>query len=165
MFSVASLHPRFANLRGLITEETGIFSYNQFKESTDRGRTWEASFLLIKNNLVFGVGIGDVKDSMTAKYLELDYYSESDPYLNAHNQFMESWLAAGVGGFILLVLMLLSPFVGNNNHNRFLFGSFLLICFSAFLFESVLNRLWGVAFFTIFYLLLTSPVKSIIRNE
>jgi len=160
LFSMASLHPRFSHLRNMLTEETGIFSYDQLRESTDRGKTWEASLLLIKKNPVFGVGIGDVKDSMTGKYLELGFYSESDHYLNCHNQFLESWLAVGVGGLLLLLLMLLYPLLRMKLHSRFLFGSFVIVCLIAFLFESALSRLWGVAFFSFFFLLLTSTTKS-----
>ena len=160
LFSVASLHPRFSNFRNLVTGETGIFSYEQFRKTTDRGKTWQAAYLLISENPILGVGIGDVKDTMTRKYRELGFYSETDHYLNCHNQFIESWLATGIIEFLFLGFILIYPIFRIQLHNKFLYGSFLIICLIAFFFESILNRLWGVAFFSIFYLLLTLDKRS-----
>lgn len=154
-FLVASIHPRFRNFHNLVDKGAGIFSYEHFRESTDRGKTWEASWLLITENPILGVGVGDVRESLTGKYLELGFYSESDNYLNCHNQFLETWLAAGIAGFIWFCGMLFYPLIGIKLHHKFLYGSFIIICMVAFLFESVLDRLWGVAFFSLFYLLLT----------
>jgi O-antigen ligase len=158
MFSMASLHPRFSHFRDLLTVERGLLSYDRLRESTDRGKTWETSYLLIREHPVLGVGIGDVKDEMINKYNELDYFEDSERYLNCHNQFLESWLAGGLAVVILLVLMLFYPLAMKKIQGRFLYGSFLIICLTAFLFESVLNRLWGVAFFSVFYLLLSARI-------
>jgi len=152
---VASMHPRFNEIREIVkTSDNGVFS--QLIENTDRGKTWHASISLIRKNPALGLGIGDVVDSLTRLYLEENYFDESQNYLNCHNQFLETWLDAGIAGFLLLLTMLIFPFMSSGSMNRHLYGSFFLIILIGFMFESLLNRLWGVAFISIFYILLSN---------
>ena len=46
-------------------------------KETNRGKTWHTSYSLIKEYPVLGVGIGDVKDSLSKIYLE-EEYKEAD---------------------------------------------------------------------------------------
>ena len=130
-------------------------------EETDRGKAWQASFSLIKEYPVLGLGIGDIRDSLSKLYLEEEYFDETQNYLNCHNQFLETWLGVGVLGLIFLIIILVYPLVVSQYFNAYLYGSFLLISITGFLSESILDRLWGVAFFSIFYTLLTRKYTSI----
>jgi len=152
---IVLLHPRFSGIREIIGTSDGRV-VSQLIENTDRGKTWHASFILLGKYPVFGLGIGDVKDSLSELYIEEDYFDESHNYLNCHNQFLETWLGVGIIGFLLLLIMLIFPFLSSWSTNRHLYWSFFLIILIGFMFESLLNRLWGVAFISIFYSLLSA---------
>ena len=151
---VASLHPRFKEIRDVLGTKDRI-EFNQLIENADRGKTWDASFRLIQEHPVLGLGVGDVKDSLTNFYHKESYFDESQNYLNCHNQFMETWLGVGIIGFLLLIIMLILPFMSSRPLELPLYGSFFLIILIGFMFESLLNRLWGVAFISLFYILLS----------
>jgi len=86
------------------------------------------------------------------------YIKEGYPYyaqlkLNAHNQFLETQLTWGIPGTVLLILMLFAPAIRRwNVYSRPLYVTFLIILITAFLFESVLVRQWGIMFYSVFYL-------------
>jgi O-antigen ligase len=156
---LGSLHPRFNKFLELLREQDGSVSYSRLLTETNRSKTWKASFSLVKEYPVLGVGIGDVKDSISKIYLEEEYFDKSQNYLNCHNQFLETWLGVGIVGVLLLIVILAYPLLISQFYNKYLYWSFLIISLTGFLFESLLNRLWGVAFFSIFYTLLTGTNK------
>ncbi len=120
---------------------------------TLRLMSWDAAMELIKENTVFGVGIGDVQPELNTRYRTKGYMTPLGNNFNAHNQFFQTFLESGIIGFILLLLML------NNLYKKELFFnqeaffnlSFLIIIILSFLFESVLNRYSGISFFMFFY--------------
>ena len=154
--SIAVLHPRLRRTQQLVTSDDNIPKYEQLLEISGRGNIWQVSFELIKENTFMGVGIGDVGDALVEKYRENGMMDESDRRLNCHNQFVEIWLATGILGLILLIALMIFPIIKINVGQKYLYGSFLIICTTGFLFESVLNRLWGVAFFSLFYSMLSN---------
>lgn len=166
LLSMAGLHPRFSDLREKISSGEEKLPLNAFYENSDRVKTWTASFHLVRENPFLGVGLGDVEDALKGKYQEMGLFSDADHYLNCHNQFIEIWLATGMAGIILLLLIIVYPFRRKVLSNKYLYISFLIITVTAFLFESVLNRLWGIAFFAFFYIMLTAVpgIKTELRK-
>jgi len=160
-----SLHPRFSFVRELLTRETTSGKVEHSWLSDDRMKTWQASIRIIKEHTLIGVGVGDVREALKSEYAELKFFTESDPYLNCHNQFLEIWVATGIAGVLIIIFLMIYPLFLKTLRNKYLYGSFLLISITAFLFESVLNRFWGIAFFSFFYLLLTFPPASSIPDK
>lgn len=134
-------------------DETGIVAL--FKTNI-RYDLWLSSFNILKDNPILGSGIGDIQDDLNELYYHNGIDIASVRSLNAHNQFLESWLAVGIAGLIILLLCLILPLTDKTLVYKELYYYFFILISINFLFESMLNRLWGVAFLSIFYCLLTT---------
>lgn len=151
---------RFAYFQKVLVEQ---FNGNGEKpsiaeSSSDRLNIWKTAFTVLEEKWVLGVGAGDVK------YVLMENYSSSfeegrEKQLNAHNQFLETWLATGILGIALLIYMTISPFVMGIRKKDFLAIGFSLILLINFMVESVLNTQAGILFFAFFFIL------SSLRNE
>ncbi len=116
---------------------------------------WNASFNLIKKNFVLGVGTGDIQNELNEEYKRMgkrDLYKDKE--LNAHNQFIETSAENGVIGLLLLLSVFGIMFWVAVTNRNILYFMFILIVFISFLFETMLNRLAGLAFFSVFSFLL-----------
>lgn len=126
-----------------------------------RNDIWGSSFLIFKSSPVIGVGLGDVQDELNTIYKEKGYTEALEKELNCHNQFVETLLSTGLIGFLVLLFALFIPVFNTLIHPKSYYIGFLIIVISIFLFESVLKRVWGVAFFCLFYTLFTQTKGSI----
>lgn len=128
----------------------------------DDGRLliWESAFKIAERNIIFGVGVGDVRDELLKEYKLQEEKDLINSRYNAHNQFIEVLLEGGVIG-LLIFLALISIMVHETLvHRNLLLGLFVLEMIIFFLFETVLYRLAGVTFFTIFSFLLLNVNRS-----
>jgi len=132
------------------------------RRQDDRIIIWESATSIIRQNLVFGVGIGDVRNELTNEYLRRGEDKLVKEKLNAHNQFFEVLLEGGLVSFSIFIFMLgFMIFIALNEKNL-LYGLFILIMLVFFIFETVLYRLAGVAFFSLFsFMLLHLPKDEI----
>lgn len=122
-----------------------------------RMQIWHYALHIIKDKPVLGVGTGDVKTELR-KLADNDGISQIGALnLNVHNQFMETWIGIGLVGFLLLISILMLPVLVESN----LFLKLIAVIIAVnFLFESMLNRLGGVAFFSFFFSLSVYSVSS-----
>jgi O-antigen ligase len=103
-----------------------------------RVEAWRISLILIKENPITGIGLGDVESRMWAKYPEANTRLQPRNYKKPHNQFLETALQGGIFAFIFLTLIF---FVYYRNNKRFLLvKSFLFLFIFSFIFESMLER-------------------------
>ena len=79
---------------------------------------------------------------------------------NFHNQYLQTFGAIGIFGFLLLCYLLGYPFILSIKNKDYLVISFLFIVGGSFLTESMFERQAGVAFFTIFYVLLIERINQ-----
>lgn len=112
------------------------------------------SLKIIKEHHWLGTGTGDVKDNLVERYRKSNIKFALENKLNAHNQFLETFIGLGIPGFLTLVLLLFYPLYHAVKRRNFLMISFLLIITVNFLFESMLNTQAGIIFFAFFYSLL-----------
>ena len=73
-----------------------------------------------------------------------------DEKLNTHNQYLQTTIALGMVGFIILVLSLLAPLVQAIKKRNQLYVLFLLLFIINILVESMLETQAGVIFFAFF---------------
>ena len=116
---------------------------------------WKASLNLIRNNFFFGVGTGDIQDELNKEYILIPGNNLAiQNNLNAHNQYLEVQLENGFIGLVLFLsifgMMIYISFKESNT----LYLIFVVTVFISFMFETMLNRLGGVAFFSLFAMLL-----------
>ncbi len=102
----------------------------------------------LKSPLV-GYGVGDYRAKQVEQYDDEGYDYGVKAKFNAHNQYMESLLAAGIPGLLALFFVLLSPIWALwRRRSQYWFPLSLLIAVVMlnFLFESMLERQMGVLF-------------------
>ncbi|MDH7446370.1 O-antigen ligase family protein [Aquimarina sp. 2201CG14-23] len=111
---------------------------------------YECSLKVIKNNLFFGVGIGDVQDRLNDCFsnFNTDVYQQKN--YNSHNYFLHSLLVAGIIGLFAVLIMFYVLFKLALQFNSYAYICFLLIVIIALLFENILSRNNGVMFFAFF---------------
>lgn len=145
-------------LKSIEKTATSGTSFDNSKEDGTSIRlwVWKSAVAVIEQHPVLGVGAYNVKDYLNQEYVKRDMKSAASEKLNAHNQFLETWLGLGVIGLITLLLMLIVPLrIGLNRKDWFLVG-FILLCCLGFMFESMLERIVGIVFFVIFYSIFVS---------
>lgn len=125
---------------------------------------WRSALQIIPNNLIIGVGIGDVRTELMKEYIKIGNKELIENNYNAHNQFLEILLENGLIGLIIfMVLFVFMAFIAISEKNL-LFGLFLMMMIIFFMFETVLYRLAGISFFSLFsFLLLYIPGTSDIK--
>lgn len=113
---------------------------------------WQKAWHVWTENRWWGVGTGDVKESIHA--VHIDTGSGIPVQDNVHNQFLETAVGTGIPGlFSLVAIFVAGFFYAIRNRKKMLFY-FLLVVLVNFFFESMLNRFFGVFFFSFFYFFL-----------
>ena len=135
---------------------------NDTKESSgERILVWQSTIDIIRHNFLFGVGTGDVKDQLLKKYKEDNIVLAMDLKLNAHNQYLQTFVSIGVVGFWILALYILLPMINAVKNRNLLYFLFLAIIGFNFLFESMLERQAGVVFYAFFNAYLFTVKKEL----
>jgi len=140
---------RFEETRSAI-EQTDINADEIASSSGERLLIWWYSFEITNENLLFGVGTGDVKHALLEKYREKQMYNALGLELNAHNQYLQTTLALGVIGLIALLLCIVLPMMYGLDKKHYLLLTFLILIAFNFLFESMLETQAGVVFYAFF---------------
>lgn len=137
-----------------------VINKHDFDRKQDpRFLIWKASVEIARNNGLLGVGIGDVRTELAKQFEKHGEKDMAKERLNAHNQFIEILLENGLIGLVLfLVLFGYMIFIAFSEKNL-IYGLFILMMFNFFMFETVLYRLSGITFFSLFSFLLLH-VKS-----
>jgi O-antigen ligase len=150
------LSMRYRNAIENIAQEKNI--NHESNSMSQRSFIYSNSWTLVSKNLVFGVGTGDVKSTFESLYEKENVRFSS--YLNAHNQYLQTTIALGMVGLLVLVLVFLFPMIRMLKQKQyFLLIIFLLIGFS-YLFESMLERNMGTYFFALIYVLSNSYLST-----
>jgi len=116
-----------------------------------RVKIWEASVELIRENFWTGTGTGDVQEELKKLYVRNDLHYALGKNLNAHNQFLQTLLATGIFGLVILLAVFVLAGIKGWREQKYLWLSFLLIVVLNSLTEAVLEREAGVLWFSFFY--------------
>ncbi|MBP7497710.1 MAG: O-antigen ligase family protein [Bacteroidales bacterium] len=115
---------------------------------------WKASFGIIKQNFWVGVGTGDIKIAFNDEYIKMKSSLSKENRWHSHNQFLTIFVAFGVFGFLLFVLIFFYPIVSGLVKNDFLYYTFFITALLSMLSEDTLETQAGVTFFMFFTSLL-----------
>jgi len=110
---------------------------------------WETGLHLVRENLFFGVGTGDVKNEF-ARQLIKDSSPLKQERLRAHNQFISIAIAFGIIGFLWFLFAVFYPYLKIGQFD-FLLTSFFIIYFLSMFWEDSLETQIGVTIFAFFY--------------
>lgn len=147
LFLFPRSYERFYAAESAVKAETNT----QSQDGSDaRMMVWEVSLDLIKTNPIFGVGTGDVEPEMMKLYKERDIRIAMDEMLNSHNQYLQTFIALGIPGILLLLGMLFVPALWSVRKKHLLYLLFLAIFSFNLLVESMLERQGGVVFYAFF---------------
>jgi O-antigen ligase len=124
------------------------------RSTSERIIIWKSAAHVIKQNFLFGVGTGDVRDKLTEEYENEHVLAELIHYRNAHNQYFQTWIALGILGLLLLAFMIIRPAVYAIRQEHHIYFIFLFIVGFSMLFESMFERQEGVVFYVFFNTLL-----------
>jgi O-antigen ligase len=156
LFKILSLNDRVVERTGPVWKRYKEGKLN-IKDIDPRFTSWFTACDIIKKHPVFGVGL-DARNILTEEYKKKGYNVEASLRFNAHNQFLETQLALGIPGTLILLWMLLLPVLRRKRSwNPELIFPFLIIVFASMIFESILVRQWGIMFFVLFYCMLLIP--------
>lgn len=120
-----------------------------FNELTIRFALIECSWKLIKENPVWGTGIGDVMADLDSVYRKVDYKFGYLDRQDPHDQFLRIILGTGTVGLLLFISSLGAPLWIGLKSKDYLLVWFVLVFVISFLFESVLERHNGIIVFSI----------------
>ncbi len=123
---------------------------NSTESTTERLLIWQSAVSVIKENILAGVGTGDTNDALLKTYKTNQYSGALESRLNAHNQYLQTFIAIGIIGFLVLMGMLFIPlYTAFKKRDILYLLLLLLICFNL-LFESMFERQAGVVFYAFF---------------
>jgi len=113
----------------------------------------EAGWNIAKENLLYGVGNGDVRQAFRDYYESVNSPLEMKWRRRAHNQFLTFIIAFGLIGGILCITALVAPlFITGRQHSFLAIGFFILMLLSM-ISEDTLETSTGAAFVAFFYTL------------
>ncbi|MBK9283658.1 MAG: O-antigen ligase family protein [Sphingobacteriaceae bacterium] len=122
------------------TESTGV-----------RYLIWEQSLLIIKENFLWGVTVGDANDALLNAYQNNGMTGAFEHQLNAHNQFLQTFIGLGIIGFLLLSSFTFGALLKAILRKNIVLILFLIFIVLNFLVECMLQRSDGTLFFVFFY--------------
>jgi O-antigen ligase len=156
------VNPRFNKPMEMIQNRDALIEKKTTESTSVRILIWQAAIEIIKENYRYGVGTGDTKDMLLKKYKEKGMTGAYNEKLNAHNQFLQTFIALGLPGIILLLSSIIFPSILAFRKKNFIYLTFLIIIFINFLTESMLETIAGVMFYASFNSLL---IVNVYRKE
>lgn len=132
----------------------------RFSSTQSRMLIWEISSDLIKEKPLFGYGAGDSKLALTKQYKNHNLGFLLDKQFNAHNQYLQSTLDAGLIGGITLLLLLFVPLIMCFKNKQALYAIFIGILALNFFSEAMLETQSGVIFYAFFNTLFFSVLMQ-----
>lgn len=117
---------------------SGVMRWIYFKIGTE----------IVKENLFFGVGAGDLKPAYKQHYAKNNYGLEERFQDISHNQFLTTTISLGILGLVCLMLILIVPFWLYKRD--FLMVVFTIILLVSLMTDNTLGRQAGVTLFAFF---------------
>lgn len=154
-------YARNASLRRALYETYfGITLYERYgiiNESSllERLELWRTTWGLIRENWLFGVGIGqqrEVLDQQLAK--QHSPIADKKKNRGSHNQYLTFWLAAGIIPMLYFCFLLIYPFAAMRKRVTFVYFALILLLVLSMFVEDTLNAQTGRMMFTVFVPLL-----------
>lgn len=126
---------------------------------------WKESIKIIKKHIWLGVSPANVNQELLAAYQQNGLTGALAKRLNAHNQFLQTFIGTGIIGFVLLLLITLFLIVYSFIKKNYILMLFSILISLNFMVESMLQAQAGFTFFVFFLCtLLKYDLKEISKN-
>jgi hypothetical protein len=145
-----------------------LWEYQAYKDSRSinghsvlmRWEYWNTAVQIINENLLFGVGTGDVQDSFDAQYEKTASSLEKKYRRRTHNQFLTYAVSLGVFGAFSFLILLFYPLSKRNIYKNYIYFAFIGIIALSMLTEDTLEVQAGINLFAFFNTLLLLKQKD-----
>ncbi len=127
---------------------------NSEESTASRIAIWKAAKAVIQQHPFAGAGTGDAKDELMKEYENREMAFAFSMKLNAHSQFLQTSIALGLPGLLLLCSGLFLPLFSGWKKNNYLYVTFLLLVIFNVAAESMFETQAGVVFYAFFNSLL-----------
>lgn len=155
VFAYLSTFPRETNrINDSITTFQNGNKSNPSDGTTQRMIIWETAFALSIENMPFGVGTGDVSETLQNAYFQKGYTYMYHRELNCHNQYLQTAIGLGIAGLLALLVWLVIPFYSAIKKKDALLFGFIIIVAMNMLVESMLETRAGSNFIPLFTIIL-----------
>ncbi len=151
-------------IQGRLKEAVNTIADDKVRLTTTGARLaiWKSSLELVKEKPVFGYGTGDVRNELMRIYERDQYESLMKLKYNAHNQYLQIFIAIGGLGLLSLLLYLLYPAFDKRFMTNSVYIGFLVLILINFLPESMLETQAGVVYYAFFNSLLYFNLDKIV---
>jgi O-antigen ligase len=135
---------------------TEMFDFkSDYTENIYGGRSvriekWKNTIECWSQSPVFGVGTGDMQTELNKIYEKNNFEVAIIYKFNPHNQYLETALAIGIPGLLVLLCWMFTLFLLGIKTGDWLLFSFGSVVSVSMITESMLERQWGVVFIAIF---------------
>ena len=140
---------------------TSVFDalYSQDNNNSDNSSglrmvVWEASRACVAQHFLTGTGTGSANDALMEHYKTYGMTIAFKEHLNAHNQYLQTFITLGIFGFIVLISMLFYPISQAFSNGDLLYKGFLFFFILNIFVESMFETQAGNLFFAFFNTLL-----------
>jgi O-antigen ligase len=132
----------------------------EFNELTLRLAIFKCATQIIKENPVFGTGVGDVMEDLQSVYRKVDFKFGFNNAYDPHNQYLRVCLGTGVVGLALFLTTLIKVLTMALKSRDWLVVGFMMVFCASFLFESVLERHSGIMIYAFFHSVLIFGIDA-----
>lgn len=134
-----------------------------FNELTLRLAIFKCATSIVKENLIFGTGVGDVMTDLESVYRSVNFKFGYNNSYDPHNQYLRICLGTGLVGLALFLTGLIVVLKrALHNGDWLVFGVMILYSIS-FLFESILERHNGIVIFAFIHSTLIFGINNSIK--
>jgi hypothetical protein len=112
---------------------------------------WKASFGIIRDNWLTGVGTGDMNEAFQQEYEKMHSKLAPDQRWRSHNQFLSIFVGFGVIGLIWFLFAIFYPPITTRKFNDYFFLIFFIIALLSMIPGDTIESQAGVTFFSFFY--------------
>lgn len=112
---------------------------------------WKTGAQIVSENMIFGVGTGDIQDTFNQKYFNNNSTLHEINRRRSHNYFLTIWITFGLLGLVYFLWLHFKFIQFNMSRNEILGVIFMFIILASFLIEDTIESQTGVTFYALFY--------------
>jgi O-antigen ligase len=133
--------------------EKNVNSITEFevkKMLGQRSEIWSISYELALKHKMLGIGTGYQIEAFLSE-AEMEVINKDRLFMNAHNQFLQTFLDHGILGLCVLLFLIIYSFYFAVKTQNYLLLMLQITLFVNIIFESMFERSHGIITFVLFY--------------
>lgn len=118
--------------------------------TTNRIHIWRAGLNVVKENPLLGVGTGDAEDALKEEFVRRGNTTLAIRNTNTHNQYLDFLVRYGAIGLVAILFFFGRALRVGFLYRNTVFIMFLVLFVTVMMTENILNRQYGIVFFSFF---------------